>query len=151
MTGFKSGLELVFGFGQLESSGQVLQFGFFLGVIHGKPAHGVLGSGHGFEFHVLGDQMVAGHFVDLLSSQQDPVGVLDLVSEDLEVANAAFFPLFGVRIESEHFAAMKEHGLFVLFPCGHFNQGRQGNNWLKVRIVVRVFMSDLIVIILLGR
>ena len=43
--------------------------------------------------------MVDGDLVDLLTAKQNSIRALALVLQDLNVANAALFPLLGVRIE----------------------------------------------------
>ena len=43
--------------------------------------------------------MVDGDLVDLLTAKQHSIRALALVLQDLNVANAALFPLLGVRIE----------------------------------------------------
>ena len=43
--------------------------------------------------------MVDGDLVDLLTAKQNSIRALALVLQDLNVADAALFPLLGVRIE----------------------------------------------------
>ena len=54
---------------------------------------------HWLDFDVLVDGVVDGNLVDLLTSKQNSVSALTLVLQDLDIANAALFPFFGVGIK----------------------------------------------------
>lgn len=132
------GLEIVLGGHFLESHGQMFHLGLIFGVIHGKPTNSGLRAKHGLQFHVLGDQMVARHFVDLFATEQNAERVALRMLQDLHVANSAFLPLFDLRIEPEHLGAVLEEHFLVFFPCGDLDELGQRNDGLKMRIVIVV-------------
>jgi hypothetical protein len=65
--------------------------------------------------------MIDGNLVDLISTKKDSVSSFGLVLQNLDFAQASFFPLFSVRVEPDKMLKINVRFALVArvgWPCG---------------------------------